>query len=194
MKTFFLMLIVFFAASFDDPHLDSSKSRLENLKGTFADPMAVDWGRGTFGKRVFTFENGNWTLNFTLSFDPDQEQKIFTFRTVGTYEVLNKSKVVKGAYDAVFYEDKKLVTLHTDNPEIVQGFGFAPCNLKVNQEKDISISGCSLWKPVSECNEDHDLLKLDKDGNLYFGQRPQDNDMCSADKRPTALTPAVVKL
>lgn len=33
-----------------------------------------------------------------------------------------------------------------------------------------------------------------EDGLLYFGERPTDNNMCTADRRPTALTPAVTKI
>lgn len=194
MKTVILTFIVLLIANTGNWPEGSDKNKLKNLSGTYADPAPIDWGRGTFGKRVFTFNNGKWTLNFTLSFDPKGQQKIFSFRTVGTYKVLDKSKKVDGAFNAIFYEDKKYVTLHTDIPDVVQGFGFAPCDFETNVEKDISISGCSLWKPVSECNEDHDLLKLDNEGKLYFGQRPQDNDMCNASKRPTVLLPGVVKL
>lgn len=170
------------------------KKALQNLNGTYVDPQGVDWGQGTFGKREFTFEDGKWSLKFTLAFDPQMENQVFIFRTVGTYSVLEKSKTVEDAYKALFIEDKKYVTLKTDIPDVIQGFGFASCDLIKDIEKDISESGCSLWKSVAECSEDHDLLKLDADGKLYFGVRPPDNDMCTADKRPLSLTPAVVKL
>jgi len=170
------------------------KQALENLNGTYVDQQGVDWGQGTFGKREFTFENGKWSLKFTLAFDPQMKNQIFIFRTVGTYSVLDKSKSVNDAYNALFIEDKKFVTLKTDIPDVIQGFGFSSCDLTKDVEKDISQSGCSLWKSVADCSEDHDLLKLDIDGKLYFGVRPPDNDMCTADKRPKSLTPAVVKI
>ena len=37
-----------------------------------------------------------------------------------------------------------------------------------------------------------DLLALDASG-LRFGVRPPDNDMCTPDKTPTALLPAVIR-
>jgi hypothetical protein len=61
-------------------------------------------------------------------------------------------------------------------------------------EQDISAKGCSAWKSVAECPADYDLLSLDRDGKLYFGNRPQDIDICSPEKRPKSLTPAVVKV
>lgn len=66
------------------------------------------------------------------------------------------------------------------------------CNLTVNLEADISQTGCAAWRSVAVCGEDHDLFALDATG-LRFGVRPADNDMCTPDKTPTALLPAVVK-
>lgn len=173
---------------------NTNKKDLENLDGTYVDKQGVDWGQGTFGKREFTFENGKWSLKFILAFDPEMKNQIFVFRTVGTYSILDKSKNVNGAYNALFIENQKFVTLKTDIPDVIQGFGFASCDLTKDVEKNISESGCSLWKSVADCSEDHDLLKMDTDGKLYFGVRPPDNDMCTQDKRPTSLTPAVVKI
>ncbi|MFN7115708.1 MAG: hypothetical protein ACK4TA_02860, partial [Saprospiraceae bacterium] len=133
-------------------------------------------------------------LKFTLALDPELKNPVFVFRTYGNYEVLRKSKVVKNAYEAVFSEDKKFVTLKTDNQNLVNAFGFAACGLTLNVEKDISQVGCSAWKAVAICHQDHDLLALDESGKLYFGERPADNDMCTADKRPTKLTPPTVKV
>ncbi|MEO0876216.1 MAG: hypothetical protein AAFY48_16580, partial [Bacteroidota bacterium] len=91
-------------------------------------------------------------------------------------------------------EEKKFLTLKTDNEQLATAFGLASCGLEPNVEKDISVEGCALWAAVAVCNEDHDLLSLDEEGLLYFGERPADNNMCTADRRPTALTPAVTKI
>ena len=168
------------------------KSKLENLSGTYVDPSPYNYGQA-FGKRIFTFDKGKWTLDFTLSLDPEMKMQVFNFRTFGTYKVQAKSTKVADTYNAVFYEEKKFLTLKTSDENLIKAFGFAPCNLTVDIEQDVSVNGCSGWKSVNECPGDYDLLSLDKDGKLYFGNRPQDNDMCSPDKRPTSLTPPVTK-
>jgi hypothetical protein len=71
--------------------------------------------------------------------------------------------------------------------------GMAHCGLRTGVMTDISKAGCAHWAPVSVCREDNDLLAIDAVGKLFFGVRPNDNDMCSPEKRPTALLPAVVK-
>ncbi|MBL0882388.1 MAG: hypothetical protein IBJ16_03390 [Chitinophagaceae bacterium] len=191
--TLALMLATAFTTDKSKPTAENMKQLLENLNGTYKDQKAVDWGQGTFGRRVFTFNKGKWTLSFVLSLDPDMKNQIFIFRTEGDYRVLDPSAKVPNAYNALFIEKKKFVTLKTADTKLAQAFGLSACGFIQNQEKDISQTGCSLWKSVTECNEDHDLLSLDKEGKLYFGLRPPDNNMCSADKRPTQLYSPVEK-
>lgn len=163
---------------------------LQTLEGTYADPAPYDYG-GAFGHRTFTFDDGAWTLDFVLGLDPALEAGVFRFRTHGHYEVLRASPVVPGAFEALFVEDAKYVTLLTEDPALAEAFGLAECGLAPGVEKDVSVEGCAGWRPVAECAEDHDLLALTAEGGVRFGVRPRDNDMCTADKRPTALTPAV---
>lgn len=190
MKTLITTLLMVFIALAGYPQ--GSKKRLQNLSGTYTSLKAEDWGRGSFGFRTFSFDEGHWTLTFQLALDPNMENKVFEFRTYGTYKVLGKSSEVK-AYETLFYEQEKFVTLLTDNPELIRGFGLEQCGLTPFTEKNISEDGCALWPSVAECHEDHDLLALDSSGQVYFGVRPPDNNMCTADKRPSALLPPVAK-
>ena len=163
---------------------------LQTLQGTYVSPGVEAW-YGGFGTREFVFRDGQWSLTFTHALDAAMTLRTFQFRTGGGYAVGAPSPFVEGAFQTVFDEDWKHVTLLTDVPEIVSGMGMAECNLTVNLERDISETGCAAWRPVAVCGQDHDLLALSSDG-LHFGVRPADNDMCSPDKTPTALQPAVV--
>lgn len=166
---------------------------LTQLSGIYADPASYEYGKGVYGRRVFSFNHGTWSLHFTLSLDPAQKVLVFEYRCVGTYTLLAPSEQVKNAWNALFYTDKKYVTLRTPDAKLAEAFGLAACDLKVGEEKDVSDVGCAGWRPVRDCREDHDLLAWDKQGRLYFGVRPRDNNMCTPDKRPTAFTPPVVK-
>ena len=188
----FTLLTLFSCVDNSADSIDKMKDDLVNLSGTYMDVEPYAYG-DAYGQRIFTFDKGNWTLKFTLGLDPNLENQVFEFRTFGKYQVLQPSKFVNNAYQANFGEDKKFVTLKTENPQLLEAFGFSSCGLSLNIEKDISIEGCSLWKPVAVCPVDHDLLSLDDEGRLFFGVRPADNDMCSEDKRPKALTPGVTK-
>ncbi len=185
-----LVSVSFAFKSFSEKDL---KSKLENLSGTYADAKPYAYGQA-WGKRVFTFDKGKWTLLFTLSLDPEMKMQVFQFRTFGTYKLQGKSKIVAASYNALFYEEKKYLTLKTSNENLIKAFGFTSCSMSENVEIDVSEKGCSGWKSVTACPGDYDLLSLDKEGKLYFGNRPKDNDMCSPEKRPTSLTPPVVKV
>lgn len=166
--------------------------QLEALSGTYASVGAENWYLG-YGTRTFTFDKGKWSLTFVYALDPAMAQRVFEFHTEGPYKVIAKSAKVDGAFDTTFYEDVKAVTLRTTDAKLVEAMGLAGCNLQLNVRTDISKSGCARWKPVAQCREDHDLLAVDAAGKLFFGVRPADNDMCTPDKRPTALLPAVIK-
>jgi hypothetical protein len=168
------------------------RATLATLSGTWASTQNESW-YGAYGTREFRFDGGRWSLRFTLALDPAMQAKVFEFRTGGPYYIAQASKTVSGAFDAVFMEDTKHVTLKTRDAKLAQAFGLAACGLEPDLEKDISIQGCASWKPVAQCREDHDLLALGEGGSLHFGVRPRDNDMCSADKRPKALLQPVAK-
>jgi hypothetical protein len=170
---------------------NADAAMLSGLQGTYTSSGAEPW-YGGYGFREFVFSDGNWSLTFTHALDPDMAQRTFLFRTGGSYALGESSDVVTGAFNTVFREDWKHVTLLTADAGIVQAFGMADCGLQPNLETDISATGCAAWRPVAVCGEDHDLFAMDDTG-LRFGVRPADNDMCSAEKTPTALLPAVTK-
>jgi hypothetical protein len=168
----------------------ADRAALETLHGTWASPEVEPW-YGGYGTREFVFADGRWSLVFTHALDPAMTERTFQFRTGGGYAVQAPSPAVPGAFHTVFDEDWKHLTLLTPVPEIAQAMGMADCGLTLNLEADISETGCAAWRPVALCGEDHDLLALSDEG-LHFGVRPPDNDLCTADKLPTALLPAVV--
>lgn len=167
------------------------RAALETLSGTYASPAPEPW-YGGHGIRHFTFQDGQWSLVFTHALDEGMQRPTFRFRTYGPYRIGAESAAVPGAFEGVFYEDAKFVTLLTTDANLIRAFGFSDCNLRPQEEVDISRTGCANWKPVAQCREDHDLIALDATG-LRFGVRRRDNDHCTAANRPTALLPAVVR-
>jgi len=162
---------------------------LEALEGTYVSPTVEPW-YGGFGTREFVFANGQWSLTFTHALDPQMTLRTFQFRTGGRYRITGPS-TVPGAFEATFDEDWKRLTQFTTIPEVVAGLGLGPCNLTPNLEADISTKGCAAWPSVADCPQDFDLFAMDAQG-VYFGVRPDDNDMCTPKGRPTALLMPVV--
>ena len=174
-----------------DPDRFATKPELEALSGTYASPAPEEW-YGGFGTREFAFADGRWSLVFTHALDPAMEARTFRFRTEGPYGIGAPSEAVADAWEGDFTEERKYVTLLTEDPEIVEAFGMTDCGLEHGVETDVSERGCAAWRPVAVCGVDHDLLAMDG-ADLYFGVRPADNDLCTPDRRPTALLPAVVR-
>ncbi len=162
---------------------------LAALNGTYISPTVEPW-YGGFGRREFVFADGQWSLTFTHALDPAMTMRTFQFRTGGGYQITGPS-TVPGAFEATFDEDWKHLTQLTTIPEVVAGMGLASCNLTPNLEADISATGCAAWPSVADCGQDFDLLAMDAKG-VYFGVRPDDNDMCTPEGRPTALLMPVV--
>lgn len=173
------------------PAAADDRAALAALSGTYASPAPEPW-YGGWGTREFVFDGGQWSLIFTHALDRDMTRRTFRFRTGGGYRVGAPDGRVSGAFRTVFAEDWKHLTLLTPDAGLAAAMGLAACGLTVNLEADISATGCAAWKPVALCGEDHDLLALSAEG-LHFGVRPRDNDMCTPDRTPAALLPAVVR-
>jgi hypothetical protein len=199
LRALLLMLLCAFSLAFtahaqsaDNSKRMRDREQLATLSGTYASSAIEPW-YGAWGRREFAFDQGRWSLKFVFALDPAMQMRVFEFRTLGTYYVGTQNKAVPEAFDTLFLEDQKFVTLLTPDTELAKKFGFGNCGLTNGVEKDISVSGCANWKPVAMCNQDHDLLAIDAKGGINFGVRPMDNDMCSHAKRPKALLQAVVK-
>jgi hypothetical protein len=162
---------------------------LAGLNGTWASTVPEPW-YGGYGTREFVFSGGTWQLIFTHALDRDMTMRTFQFRTGGDYRVGAPGPA--GSYATDFDEDWKHLTVYTTDPGLQKAFGVDQCALTPNLEADISDTGCAAWRAVAVCGTDHDLLKVDGDA-MYFGVRPADNDMCTPDKRPTALLPPIMR-
>lgn len=106
----------------------SGRAALESLSGTYASTAPEPW-YGGYGTRQFTFDRGTWSLVFTHALDAAMQAPTFRFRTKGPYEIGAASATVAGAFEAVFYEDVKYVTLLTTDASLIAAFGFANCGL-----------------------------------------------------------------
>jgi hypothetical protein len=156
------------------------------IKGEWESVQAEDLGNKSFGWREFKFSDDNWEISFTLYLDQAMTMPVFTFRSTGTFEVLQASNDVSGANNAVFKFSKKFVTLKSTNPDVIKGFGFDQCKLETNVEKDITENGCSFLMSTAAYAQEYDLVSL-KDAYLFLGARPADGNMSTAEKRPTSL-------
>lgn len=169
-----------------------------SLAGHWVSPacesMPGQGGSTTYFTRDFTLSKTDWALAFRLFGDAACTQKLATIDIGGGYRILADSTRVPGAREAVFSFGRRTVVAEA------QGFadflGTTSCGVKpwkVGVQQDLLATGCAELgaRPVAQCASDNDVVKVEGD-RLWFGQRPADNDMCTAEKRPQALGAAPV--
>lgn len=149
---------------------------------------AIPNGDGTHSyiQRHFQLTEEKWTLNLDAFGDAQCQTKLFTARVVGPYTLERDSEKVTGATEGNFGFGERYLTAHVQ--PLADVFNQSGCGAgawTVGAEQSVP-GACLSFKPLTLCGTDHDVVKVD--GNqLFFGQRPADNDMCSPDKRPQAL-------
>ena len=135
----------------------------------------------------------HWQLAYVVFGDAACTSKLVAVDVTGPYEIGAVSPTVAGAREAVFHFDRKTITpaiqpLADALNGMDCGGGFA-----VGAPRDIYDHGCAGFGqyPRAACSADYDVVWREGD-QLRFGARPADNNMCTPDHRPTALSPLVL--
>lgn len=177
-----------------------SEPQAPEIAGVWESPcMAQSQADGStlYAKLVFDITAEVWTLDYSTFGDDACATPLMTVDITGPYTIGAQSEVVDGAWDGEFAFSSKTVTAHNEG---MVGFlssldGCGEGDWTVGEAKDVYGTGCAALGqyPQTDCSADYDLVAL-VDGQLRFGARPADNNMCSPDKRPTALSPMVLSL
>lgn len=139
----------------------------------------------------FNFTASDWTLDYVVYAEPTCATRNVTVRIEGPYEIGARNAQVASAFDGVFRFTRKTVTAHSAGAaSYLATLPMCEGPFEVGVARDISATGCAGLgqRPIAACGQDYDLVSVDGDA-LRFGARPADNDMCTAEKRPTALAP-----
>ncbi|NTX51467.1 hypothetical protein HUA74_30400 [Myxococcus sp. CA051A] len=174
-----------------------SHVRPQDLAGTWdsATCEAVPNGDGSnnYLQRHFQLTESDWTLRLDFFRDAGCQTKLFTARVVGPYSLGQDSEKVSGATEGTFTFGERYLTAHLQPlADVFTQSGCGTGAWTVGVEQPVP-GACLSFKPLTECGRDHDVVKVEGT-QLFFGQRPADNDLCAPEKRPQALaTHPVVK-
>jgi Adenomatosis polyposis coli down-regulated 1 len=142
-------------------------------------------------RSVFVFLEKEWALEFTQYADDACTTPLLRAFFQGRYRITRPSSLVPGALEATFGFSSKRLTLYGDGP-LAQANGGA-CGARGwtrGREEDVSSTGCLWVVPVSACQEEFDLVKVDSD-RLLLGERPAaGKDLCREDRRARVLRSA----
>jgi kynurenine formamidase len=162
----------------------------DKLPGIWKSPAAESMGNMGYRTREFTFTPDRWRIEAVFYADAAMANPLFSFAAEGSYKLGETSPFVSGATNAVFFFDKKSLTLLTEDVEMIGRFGIGNYGLTRGVTKKISPNVCSNSASGAICGQEYDLVKID--GNkLQFGSRPADGIMSSEEKRPRSLGPPV---
>lgn len=147
-------------------------------------------GSTNYFRLDFDITADTWKLDYTVHGNAECSAPLLTVHIEGPYEIGQPSETVEGAHEAVFGFSDKTLTPHVQPlAEMLTGMGQCGEGAwAAGQTKSVYETGCAGLgqRPKSACSADHDLVKVEGD-TLRFGKRPADNDMCSPERRPTAL-------
>lgn len=138
----------------------------------------------------FQIAGATWSLDYVTFGDAACATPFVTAHIEGPYEVGAAASKVPTAHEARFGFTSKTVTPH-GAAAVAFLSGLPACgtgSFTDGAPTDVLEKGCAgLGQyPKAQCPADYDLVAVEGD-SLTFGARPADNDMCTPEKRPTAL-------
>lgn len=144
-------------------------------------------GQTSYLRRDFTMTATTWSLKLTIYGDSGCTAPLFDAQIDGPYQVGAASSQVAGAYEAEFGASTNVWTLRADAMvDVLNGAGCGAGGWQVGVPQDVTATGCiGVAHKKAECPQEYDLVKVDG-SSLYLGQRL--TDLCTPERRPTALT------
>lgn len=139
----------------------------------------------------FDLTDTRWDLDYVVHGDAACTAPLLTVHIAGPYALERPSASVDGAWEARFAFDEKTLRPEVDAlRDVLNGLdGCGAEDFVTGVASDVYATGCAPLGqyPRERCEADHDLVRVVGD-TLFFGARPADNDMCTAERRPTALS------
>jgi hypothetical protein len=168
-------------------------SALPVITGSWVSESPEPAGNGFFMRREYAISLNRWELTQTYAADPEIKKPLFVYRAEGAYTIEVPYSKIPGAFFTNFRLSRQFLTLKSKDKSFMEDFEFNDCKISFGIEKNISKDGCSTFRPINECSQIYDLVKIEK-GQLRLGEKPRDGDLCTIDKRPDYLGPQLKKI
>lgn len=143
--------------------------------------------------RDFLLAKRTWSVSAQVFADGTCTTKLLTFSATGSYRLGRTSAEVPQAREARFGFSTRQVTPFTqDIVDVLNANGCGSGDARIGVTEDVSRTGCAPLgiASIGACPAEFDLLARDG-SQLFLGARPADNDLCSPERRPTELAPAL---
>jgi len=141
-------------------------------------------GDNQYRRREISFTPERWNFFATFFGDASCTVPLFTARIEGPYRL--GALIASGATEAdLYFERLHFTALNRQAAEALNRLRCGDGNFQVGIEQDTSKTGC-VFPPTREYPLEYDLVQL-KDGLLYFGERPEENNMNRLENRPKVV-------
>lgn len=169
----------------------AAKAQKPRIEGTWKSTCeSVPNGQGGTMNFTRAFKNTakTWSIDFTVYGDAACTQKFFSADISGPYKLGQPSDKVEGATEGEFLITSRKVTPQNEGAVQMLSKACGGTDWAVGKAKDLTKDGCPAlgMHPTATCKGENDVVKVDGK-NLFFGQRPADGNLCTPEKRPTAL-------
>lgn len=144
---------------------------------------ALPDGRGSnqYRRREIGFTPERWNFFATFFGDASCMVPLFTARIEGPYRL--GTLIASGATEAdLYFQRLRFTALNEQAARVLNDLGCGDGNFQVGVEQDTSETGC-VFPPTHEYPLEYDIVQM-KDGLLYFGERPEKNNMNRVENRP----------
>ncbi len=142
-------------------------------------------GQTTYAISEISEKAGVPRFTYTVFADPACTTKFLSIGNESRRTVGKPVAGVPGAFELDVAFQKLFAVAH--NPAAAAQLRSASCgtgDFVVDEEKEVSQSGCLFFQPISACGFDYDIVKVDGD-KLYNGARS--GDQCVIAGRPKSL-------
>ncbi len=163
----------------------------EALLGTWQTPIveqpSPDGTQSAWLRQTIVFMEDGEIVRAEGFLDPDATERMFTYESVGPYEIVGPSGEIPGALDVNLWNDSSTMTIHVDQPQVWTAIGMGDCPLRLGEAVDISecVSGPPFM--VANCM-DMDVAMVDgAGGRLRMGEEGVDRCV----ERPAGLSETV---
>ena len=158
-----------------------------DVAGRWATPCGPTEKKDEFRRVEVELTTDRWDMRVETFKDKACMRRRHAIHLGGPYALVAPSTTVPDAWDATMSFDTRTIT--ADDAKSAKTIAkLCKVKLKAKGTVDVHVAGCPALglRPAADCAAEHDLVARDGE-HLRFGVRPADNDLCTAEKRPTAL-------
>jgi hypothetical protein len=174
-----------------------SKKYEEKLIGKWITPGLFFNDDGYYRSDTLIFSKDtslSWKFTSTLYTDNNVFRPIFTFEEEGSFTIDGRTEESPDAQKLNMKVLKRFITVKTENDTDIHAYYLDKCNSKTNVKQDISLTGCSIFPPLSVSGMLYQPVQMDASDAILLGKRRYIDHIDKEELRPKKATQRFIKI